>query len=395
MTAYYIDWLNLLLRWLHIITAIAWIGSSFYFIWLDNSLEEPTPDNKQKGFGGQLSSIHAGGFYEIGKYKVAPPVMPQNLHWFKWEAYSTWLTGFFLFVLMFYVGAQSYLIDSSKAELSIPVAIAISLSTLFIGWLIYDILCKSPLAKNSWLLAAFLLTAIGALAWGLSLWISDRAAYLHVGALLGTCMAGNVFRIIMPGQRAMVAAIEAGKTPDPKYARASKLRSVHNNYLTLPVIFIMISNHYPMTYGHPQAWAVLVAMIIIGAWARHFFNLRHKGVTKPSILISAGIGLALLALVVAPKPPTIADANAQPISDEQVLAIVNTHCTACHADKNTDPMFTVAQAGVKLETIAQIKQWAPRIEARAVNSHDMPMMNKTNMTEAERQQLGQWIQQQR
>ena len=395
MTAYYIDWLNLLLRWLHVITAIAWIGSSFYFIWLDNSLEEPSPDNKQKGFGGQLSSIHAGGFYEIGKYKLAPQAMPKKLHWFKWEAYSTWLTGFFLFVLMFYVGAQSYLIDNSKAELSIPVAIAISLSTLFIGWLIYDTLCKSPLAKNSWLLAALLLGAVGTLAWGLSLWISDRAAYLHIGALLGTCMAGNVFRIIMPGQRAMVAAIEAGKIPDAKYAKASKLRSIHNNYLTLPVIFIMMSNHYPMTYGHPQAWAVLVAIILIGAWARHFFNLRHKGITKPSILISAGFGLAALAWVVAPKPPTLADTNAQAISDEQVLAIVNTHCTACHADKNTDPMFTVAQAGVKLETIEQIKQWAPRIEARAVNSNDMPLMNKTNMTQIERQKLGQWIQQQR
>lgn len=391
MSAYVVDWLNLVLRWLHVITAIAWIGSSFYFIWLDNSLEEPSPESKKKGFGGQLSSIHAGGFYEIGKYTLAPAIMPANLHWFKWEAYSTWLTGFFLFVLMFYVGAESYLIDATKTEISTYSAIAISVLTLIGGWLFYDTLCKSPLAKNSWVLAVILIIFIGLLAWGLEKVFSDRAAYLHIGALLGTCMAGNVFRVIMPGQRAMVAAIEAGKKPDIQYALASKLRSVHNNYLTLPVIFIMISNHYPMTYSHPQSWAVLVAIILIGAWARHFFNLRHKGVTKPSILVSAAIALALLAWVIAPTRPPIPGNSTALITDKQALEIIEARCSPCHAQHNTDPMFPVAQAGVILESIEQIRQWAPRIEARAVLSNDMPFMNRTNMTDKEREQIGAWL----
>ncbi len=395
MSAYILDWLNLLFRWLHVITAIAWIGSSFYFIWLDNSLEEPSPENKKKGFGGQLSSVHAGGFYEIGKYKLAPPVMPDNLHWFKWEAYSTWLTGFFLFALMFYVGAESYLIDPNKSQLSPPLAIAMSLFILIGGWFIYDGLCKSPLAKQTWLLALFLISLIGALSWGLEQIISDRAAYLHIGALIGTCMAGNVFRIIMPGQRAMVKAIEAGKQPDVKYASASKLRSVHNNYLTLPVIFIMISNHYPMTYTHPHSWAVLIAIIMIGAFARHFFNLRHKGITKPSILISATVALAVLAWVIAPTQKPLQTSAAIEVTNEQVLSIIKQRCSSCHATQNTDSMFTAAQAGVILENMDQIRQWAPRIEARSVLSNDMPFMNRTNMTDQEREYLGVWLQSQK
>lgn len=397
MTAYYLDWLNLLFRWLHVITAIAWIGSSFYFVWLDNSLEAPEPENKKKGFGGQLSSIHAGGFYEIGKYSLSPAVLPANLHWFKWEAYSTWMTGFFLFVLMFYVGAESYLVDSSKNNLSANIAILISLTTIFGGWFFYDALCKSPLSKTVWILGFILLCFIGGLSWGLGKLISDRAAYLHIGALIGTCMAGNVFRIIMPGQRAMVAAIEAGDSPDPKYARASKLRSIHNNYMTLPVIFIMVSNHYPMTYSHTHGWAILVAIIIIGAWARHFFNLRHKGITKPSILISATLALAFLAWLTSPPVPSVISATGVTnpgVSDAKALSIVHSRCSSCHAQQNTDPLFSVAQAGVMLETIEQIKQWGPRIKARAILTNDMPFMNKTNMTALEREQLGLWLNQQ-
>lgn len=397
MTAYYLDWLNLLVRWLHLITGIAWIGSSFYFVWLDNSLETPSEDNQKKGFGGQLSSIHAGGFYEVGKYKLAPPVMPEHLHWFKWEAYTTWMTGFFLLTLMFYVGAESYLIDPSKNDLSAWSAIGISLSTLVVGWLIYDRLCKSRLAQHGWLLAATLLVLVAGIAWGLGQVISDRAAYLHVGALIGTCMAMNVFFVIMPGQRAMVASIEAGEIPDVKYAKASKVRSVHNNYLTLPVLFLMISNHYPMTYGHPHAWAVLMAVLLIGAWARHFFNLRHKGIVKPSILVSAGLALAVLAWVVAPKPQPVAPMSAEEasvVSIEVAFDIVQRRCSSCHSATTTDDMFTMAQAGVMFDTPAQLQQWAPRILSRAVVNKDMPFMNKTQMTDEERTTLGQWIAQQ-
>lgn len=394
MTPYILDWLNLLLRWGHLITGIAWIGASFYFIWLDNSLEEPTEENKTKGLGGQLSSIHGGGFYEVGKYRLAPPVMPHNLHWFKWEAYSTWITGFFLLVLMFYVGAESYLIDPRKIALAPPLAIGISLGTLVGGWLVYDLLCKSLLAHNGWALAVLLLGLIAGLSWGLGEIFSDRAAYLHVGALIGTCMAANVFFVIIPGQRALVAAVQAGLPPDPKYAKASKLRSVHNNYLTLPVLFLMISNHYPMTYGHEHAWVVLLALVLIGAWTRHFFNLRHKGVTRPGILVSAAIALVLLAWFMSPAGGLKkGDADTAEFDDEAALKLVQRHCANCHSAQPKDAIFTVAPGGVMLDSLEQIRQWNGRIQARVLIAKDMPFMNQTGMTEEERALLGGWLSQ--
>ncbi|RLT92063.1 urate hydroxylase PuuD [Ketobacter sp.] len=395
MTAYIIDWLNLVLRWVHLITGIAWIGASFYFVWLDNSLEEPSDDNKQKGFGGQLSSIHAGGFYEVAKYKLAPPFMPAHLHWFKWEAYSTWISGFLLLSLMFYVGAESYLIDPTKLALSPWAAVAISLGTLGGGWIVYDLLCKSPLAKQPVALAVLLLIFVAAVAWGLNQIFSARAAYLHVGALIGTCMAANVFFVIMPGQRALVSAVEQGQAPDPKYAIASKIRSVHNNYLTLPVLFLMISNHYPMTYGHAQSWAVLMAILLIGAWTRHFFNLKHKGVIKPGILVSAALATIALAWTIAPPlaTPAAGSAGGVNVTTEQAFAIVQQRCSTCHSATPSDDVFKVAPSGVVLDSVPQMEQWAPRILARSVTSHDMPFMNKTAMTDAERAQLGSWINQ--
>ncbi|MBA56451.1 MAG: hypothetical protein CMK89_18525 [Pseudomonadales bacterium] len=392
MSAYIIDWLNLLLRWVHLITGIAWIGASFYFVWLDNSLEEPNEENKKKGIGGQLSSIHAGGFYEVAKYKLAPPFMPAHLHWFKWEAYSTWISGFLLLSLMFYVGAESYLIDPTKLALHPWVAVAISLGTLAGGWIVYDLLCKSPLAKQPIVLALLLLIFIAFVAWGLNQIFSARAAYLHVGALIGTCMAANVFFVIMPGQRALVSAVAQGQAPDPKYAIASKIRSVHNNYLTLPVLFLMISNHYPMTYGHPQAWAVLMAILLIGAWTRHFFNLKHKGVIKPGILVSAAIATIALAWVIAPAAPAQPQATTR-VTTEQAFSIVQQRCSSCHSATPTDDVFKVAPSGVQLDSIQQMEQWAPRILARTVSSHDMPFMNKTGMTDEERVTLGNWINQ--
>ena len=392
MSAYIIDWLNLLLRWVHLITGIAWIGASFYFVWLDNSLEEPSDDNKKKGIGGQLSSIHAGGFYEVAKYKLAPPFMPAHLHWFKWEAYSTWISGFLLLSLMFYVGAESYLIDPTKLELSPWAAVAISLGTLAGGWIVYDLLCKSPLSKQPIALAIVLLGFVAAVAWGLNQIFSARAAYLHVGALIGTCMAANVFFVIMPGQRALVGAVEQGQAPDPKYAMASKIRSVHNNYLTLPVLFLMISNHYPMTYGHPQAWAVLMAILLIGAWTRHFFNLKHKGVIKPGILVSAAIATVALAWIIAPAAPA-PQQSAATVSSEEAFSIVQQRCSSCHSATPTDDIFKVAPSGVQLDTVQQMEQWAPRILARSVTSHDMPFMNKTGMTDEERVTLGNWVNQ--
>jgi Predicted membrane protein len=390
---YVLDWLNLLLRWSHLITGIAWIGASFYFIWLDNSLEEPSEDNKQKGIGGQLNSIHGGGFYEVAKYKLAPPEMPKTLHWFKWEAYSTWITGFLLLTLMYYVGAEAYLIDPAKYAIKPWQGILLSLVTLGSGWVIYDVLCKSPLARNGWLLAVVLLVLIGLTSWGLGNIFSDRATYLHVGALIGTCMAANVFFVIIPGQKALVAAVAAGHAPDAKYAKASKLRSVHNNYLTLPVLFLMISNHYPMTYGHPYAWAVLLAIVLIGAWTRHFFNLRHKGVIRPGILVSALVAFMVLAWVISPRPSApLPDAEkAAVLDDAQAFAMVRHHCAGCHSANPTDEIFTIAPAGVLLDSPEHIRQWTQRIQARVLISKDMPFLNKTGMTEEERAQLGEWL----
>jgi len=413
MSVFIVDWLNLVLRWAHVITGVAWIGASFYFIWLDNSLEEPSKENGRKGIGGQLSAIHGGGFYEVGKYKLAPALLPSNLHWFKWEAYSTFITGFLLFVLMFYIGAESYLIDNSKMELSVFQAIAISLAVFVVGWLVYDQLCKTRLANNGWLLAVVLLILIAFLSWGLGEIFSARATFMQIGALIGSCMTANVFFVIIPGQKALVKAVTAGEQPQAHYVKASKLRSVHNNYLTLPVIFLMISNHYPMTYGHPQAWLVLIAILLIGAWTRHFFNLKHKGIIKPSILVSAAVALMALAWVISPSLPTkaptqtsvatpVQNASGEAIEDDlkveivptaQALSIVQQRCASCHSQSPTDDIFVVAPGGVMLETEDQMKQWSSRILARTVLTKSMPFMNKTKMTDEERQLLASWIQQ--
>ncbi len=392
LTAYLTDWLHLLLRFLHVVTAIAWIGASFYFVWLDNSLEEPPQWKKDKGIKGDLWSIHGGGFYEIAKYKLAPETMPKHLHWFKWEAYSTWITGALLLTLLYYVGASSYLIDPTKADLSNAQAIAIGAGSILVGWLIYEVACRSPLVEHGLVFGLVMLVLITAMAWGLSQVFGDRAAYIHVGALIGTCMAGNVMLGIMPAQRGLVDAVKRGIAPDPKPALMAKLRSTHNNYATLPVLFIMLSNHYPMTYGHSYGWAILGALALIGAWARHFFNLRHQGIVKPWILISAFAAFCVLIVIARPAPRVQADVSSQPVlSDAQAAALVQTRCSACHSASPSDDVFTAAPSGVMFDTPEQILRLIDRIEARAVMTHDMPFLNKTGMTDEERAQLGAWI----
>ena len=266
------------------------------------------------------------------------------------------------------------------------------LHKLFLHLSVQKFLQNTNDSKQPIVLALLLLIFIAFVAWGLNQIFSARAAYLHVGALIGTCMAANVFFVIMPGQRALVSAVAQGQAPDPKYAIASKIRSVHNNYLTLPVLFLMISNHYPMTYGHPQAWAVLMAILLIGAWTRHFFNLKHKGVIKPGILVSAAIATIALAWVIAPAAPAQPQATTR-VTTEQAFSIVQQRCSSCHSATPTDDVFKVAPSGVQLDSIQQMEQWAPRILARTVSSHDMPFMNKTGMTDEERVTLGNWINQ--
>jgi len=390
METYILDWLNLLLRFLHVITAIAWIGASFYFIWLDNSLQTPPLWKQDKGIYGDLWAIHGGGFYEVAKYHNAPEQLPATLHWFKWEAYSTWITGFLLLSLIYYVGADSYLIDSSKADLRPWQAITMAIAILVTGWLVYDIACRSKLAEHGLLFGLCMLLVIAVTAWGLNQLFSDRAVYIHIGALLGTVMAANVFFTIIPAQRELVRAVAAGSVPDPTWGIRAKLRSTHNNYAALPVIFIMTSSHYPMTYSHPYGWLVLVALIAIAAWARHFFNLRHKGKVRPMILLSALLALALLAWWLLPSQSN--SPSSVKISFGQVQSIIQQRCSTCHSRQPSDPQFTAAPAGVSLDTAKEILRLAPRILQRAVQTKDMPFMNRTGMTDRERVLLGSWVQ---
>jgi len=393
LIAYVGDWLHLLLRFVHVITAIAWIGASFYFIWLDNSLEAPPQWKKDKGIKGELWSIHGGGFYEIAKYQLAPEQLPRQLHWFKWEAYSTWISGLLLLSLLYYVGADSYLIDPAKAALSSWLAIAIGIGTLLGGWLLYEAACRTPLVNRGLAFGLVMLALLTLITWALGQLFSDRGAYIHVGALIGTCMTANVLTAIIPAQRRLVEAVEQGRAPDPLPALRAKLRSTHNNYATLPVLFIMLSNHYPMTYGHPYGWAILAGLALIGAWARHFFNLRHRGVFRPMVLISAFLAFCVLVWLVRPQPPALAGAAAEaPLTDAGALALVQSRCGSCHSASPSDQVFTVAPAGVMLDRQDQLLRLKDRIEARAVLTHDMPFMNKTGMTDDERAQLGRWIQ---
>ena len=391
MEAYFFDWLQLIFRWLHLITGIAWIGASFYFVWLDNSLEEPPQWKKDKGIKGDLWSIHGGGIYEVAKYEHAPEKMPETLHWFKWEAYTTWLTGMVLLIVIFYLGADSYLIDKRVADLTQLQAIGLGLGFLVSGWVIYELLCKSPLAKNGFLLGGVLIAIAVVYSYALTHLFSGRGAYIHMGAVIGTIMVGNVFRVIMPSQRALVAAIENGEQPDPAWGIKAKLHSTHNNYLTLPLLFIMISNHYPMTYSHEYSWLVLLAIIAISAFARHYFNLQHKGIQRPIILVVAAIAAATLAFAISPKPATAPAGGFQSSQIPEVETILIQRCATCHSAAPSDEVFTAAPLGVILDSLADMKRWAPRIKARSVDTADMPFMNKTEMTALERQLVGSWI----
>jgi len=277
MEAYAGEWLQLLIRWVHLITGIAWIGASFYFIWLDNSLVAPrNASGADDSVGGELWAIHGGGFYQVQKYRVAPPALPPVLHWFKWEAYSTWWSGFALFVALYWLHADTYMIDRSVAAITPAQAVGLSAALLVAGWLVYDQLCKRLGFAHERLLGLLLVAFLTAVAWSLSHVYSGRAMYLQIGAMLGTMMAWNVYFVIIPSQRALVRAKAEGRAPDPVEGSRGKQRSVHNNYFTLPVLLTMISNHYPFTFGHANAWLVLVALLLLAAYVRHFFNLRHR-----------------------------------------------------------------------------------------------------------------------
>ena len=389
MEGYIFDWLNMFLRWFHVLAGIAWIGASFYFVWLDLSLEKPSAENEAKGIKGQLSAIHGGGFYEVVKYKLGPQAMPANLHWFKWEAYTTWLTGFSLLTVMYYWGANQYLIDPAKVDFSQWQAIGSSLLYLAGGFAVYEILLKSPLRNSNKAFATVLFVFMIFAAWLADQLFADRAAYIHVGALIGSIMAGNVFLGIMPSQRELVRAVEAGEQPQARFALMAKLRSTHNNYLTLPLVFIMISNHYPMTYGHDHAWLVLAAIGVITGLIRHFLNLRTQGAgTKPGYLIVALLLTIALAVWMAPKPVATGDAV---INTDQALHITHLRCAECHAAIPTSDMFKTPPAGIILEDEAHLLQYKDRMIS-ALQTNYMPLGNITAMTDDERAQLLGWLQ---
>jgi uncharacterized membrane protein len=382
------EWLNLVLRWMHLIFGIAWIGSSFFFVWLDNSLRKAP--GQQSGVLGQAWLIHGGGFYFTEKYSVAPPQLPAELHWFKYEAYFTWISGFFLMGALYYVSADLYLIDDKVLPLSKGEAIGISLISLALGWVVYDLLCRSPLGQNDALLAVVGFALLVFAAWGYTQIFSARAAYLHVGALIGTIMTANVAHNIIPNQRKAVAEMLAGQVPDPTYGKQAKQRSLHNNYLTLPVLFAMISNHYPVTYGHPYGWVILAVVMVIGGLVRHFFNLKNQGRgARYEFLVVAFLLTVGLVFFTHWDPRRVVLSDG--VTFEQAQAVIAARCTTCHAARPTFDGIAEAPKGVMLETPAQLRRFASLIGQQSVRTQAMPPGNATEMTDEERQVLGAWI----
>jgi uncharacterized membrane protein len=385
------EWLQFLARWLHVVAGIVWIGTSFYFVALDNHLRPPVDaGDAERGVGGESWEVHGGGFYRVEKYRVAPPRLPEALHWFKWEAYWTWLSGFALMVVLYYFNADTYLVEADGV-LGTGWAIAVSIALLGIAWVVYDVLCRA--LQGELVLAAALLGLTTLAAWGASELFAPRAAYLQVGAMLGTIMVANVFVVIIPAHRELIRAKEAYREPDPAPGLVAKQRSVHNNYLTLPVVFAMLSNHFPSAYGHSYAWLVLVALMTIGAWIRHYFNLRHAGRTVWWIPVTAALGIAVVAVAIRPAGGSSGRVSASggTVSFSRAAAIVTARCVPCHSSHPTK--VAAAPLGIMFDTPAEIHAQASAIERVAVASAVMPLGNATGMTRDERALLGAWIRQ--
>lgn len=393
------SWISLIIRWTHVIVGIAWIGSSFYFVWLDNNLE--ALDEKDDA-DGELWSVHGGGFYHNRKFKVAPDSLKSHLHWFKYEAYFTWITGFLLFAIIYYYGAKIYLIDSHKADLTSQGAIAISLGIMFGSWFIYDLLCKSPLRHTPKIFGGILFLFLTVIAYLTDQIFSDRASYIQIGAVIGTLMAGNVFRVIIPNQKIVVADLLANQPVDPALGQAAKLRSMHNNYMTLPVLFIMISNHYPQTYAQPVSWFTLAMISLAGICVRHYFNIRHKKVTKDPFLFAAGFFMFVAILVPAslsfnidrdkrqarlinPELPSTSEF----MTSDVALAITK-HCTSCHSPNPPHELYQIAPNGILLDTEADIKKHKKAIYEQVILYEVMPMGDEFEITDAEKAAIAKW-----
>ena len=407
MESYYLDWANLLLRWVHVITAIAWIGSSFYFVFLDSSLTPPVDEDlKKQGVSGELWAVHGGGFYHPVKFNVSPPQLPAHLHWFYWESYSTWLTGFALFTVSYLWSARTYLIDPARMDWAPATAIAVALSFLVVFWLLYDVVCRvfGQRKHGDAIVGVLVVLLVCAASWLACHWFAGRAAFLLVGAMLATSMSASVLFWIIPGQKKVVAALKAGAPVDPIHGQRGKQRSVHNTYFTLPVLFAMLSGHYSFTYTHPQNWLVLILMMLSGAAIRQFFVMRHgyklgrNGNPLPYALGGLMVIAAVIVWLKPPAPavslnapnPAAAGANANGAgttahSDfRQVQSIVAQRCLMCHGEQ-------VQMKNVRLDSPQRLKTQAQNVYLQVVVTRLMPMNNATGITEAERQAIGHWF----
>ncbi|MDH0864599.1 urate hydroxylase PuuD [Mitsuaria sp. GD03876] len=412
MDSYLLDWANLLLRWLHVIVAIAWIGASFYFVWLDNHLVKPrAEDLTAKGVDGELWAVHGGGFYNPQKYMVAPGNLPRDLHWFYWESYWTWMSGFALFALLYLFNADTYLIDKRVHDWSAPAAVAGALGFLAGGWIVYDQICRRFGRKadgsigNDGVVLGLIAVVIVAAAWGASQLFAGRAAFLITGAMIATMMSANVFFWIIPGQKQVIADMRAGRPVDPVHGQRGKQRSVHNTYFTLPVLIAMLSNHYGMLYSHPRNWLVLVVLMLVGALVRTWFVKRHKGFDAWPLLVAVAMLLAGLITALAPSPAMVpvtappaagttvgsagsaapaATAGEGPVSVEQVRQIVNARCLACHN-------AALAPKRIQFHEPQMIEQHAAEIYQQVVVQKTMPLNNATGITDEERATLGRWF----
>ena len=393
MESYLLDWANLLLRWLHVITAIAWIGSSFYFVYLDSSLTPPVDEDlKRQGVSGELWAVHGGGFYHPVKFALKPPQMPAHLHWFYWEAYTTWMSGFALFTVSYLWNAGSYLVDRSLMDWSPGAAIGVALSFLIVFWVLYDAICQmfGKRTNGDAIVGALVLVLVCGASWLACHWFPGRAAFLLVGAMLATSMTANVGFWIIPGQRKVVAAIKAGEPIDPVHGERGKQRSVHNTYFTLPVLFAMLSNHYSFTYSHPRNWIVLVCMMFAGAAIRQFFVMRHgwKLGRNPNPLPYALVGIVVIACAIVwmkPEPAAAPAGAAMPAAGyAQVQKVLEQRCYLCHGEQ-------VQMKNLRLDSPASVQQHAQAIYQQAVVTKVMPLNNATGITDAERALIGQWF----
>jgi len=393
-------WIEFAVRWTHVITAVAWIGSSFYFIALDLGLRK-SPDLPPGAYGEEWQ-VHGGGFYHVQKYLVAPDRLPDHLIWFKWESYATWLSGFALLVLVYYLGADLYLVDPTVADLAVWQAVLISLASLGFGWLAYDTICKSRLGDDNTRLMLLLYVLLVAMAWGYTQVFSGRAALLHLGAFTATIMSANVFMVIMPNQRIVVADLKAGRVPDRKYGRIAKQRSTHNNYLTLPVLFLMLSNHYPLAFATQYNWIIASLVFLMGVTIRHYFNTRHAGKGNPTWTWAVTAVLFLIIAWLSTAPMRTAEPEAQlqgaaltyASADgfDEVTGIVQGRCSMCHAAEPAWPGMLWPPKGVVLETPAQIAHEARRIYLQAGVSHAMPPANLSYIEPQEREAIVRWFQ---